>query len=111
LGAKAAQVSDEAFGSVWETVDGLRAALAAAEEGDAGRVQELIGALAATLGSTAGPLGGDDVDEILHDLAADLEDYEADEEARGEEPGAFGERDVAARLRTALARLDELGVR
>jgi hypothetical protein len=104
-------LSDEAFGSVWEVVDGLRAALLTAEEGNAGRVQELIAALVATVGSTAGPLGGDEVDDVLRDLVAELEDYEADEEARGEEPGAFGEDDVAVRLRTALARLDELGAR
>lgn len=104
-------MSDEAFGSVWEIVDGLRAALAAAEAGDAGRVQEVIATLAATVDATAGTLGGDEFDDVLRDLVAELEDYEAGEEARGEEPGAFGEDDVAARLRSALARLDELGAR
>jgi len=103
-------VDDERFGSVWETVDALHTALAAAEDGDAGTLQEVIARLAATVGATAGPLGSDDVDEVLRSLVGDLEEYDADEEARGEEPGAFGEDDAAARIRSALNRLDELGV-
>jgi hypothetical protein len=104
-------MDDDRFGSLWELVDGLRAALAAAEVGDAGLLQELIARLAATVDSTAGALGGDEVDDVLQELLRELEDYEPDEEARGEEPGAFGEDDAAARLRTALARLEDLGAR
>ena len=95
----------ERFGSVWETLDALRSALVAAEDGDAGRLQEVIARLARTVDATAGPLGSDEVDDVLRSLAAALEDYEADEEARGEEPGSFGEVDAAARIRAALGRL------
>jgi gamma-glutamyl:cysteine ligase YbdK (ATP-grasp superfamily) len=96
---------------VWALVDGLHAALAAAEDGDGARVQELVARLRATVGATAGSLGSDELDDVLRDLAGGLELYEVDAEARGEEPDMFGEDELAARLRRALARLDELGAR
>jgi hypothetical protein len=102
---------EDRFDSVWQIVDGLRAALGAAEDGDGGHVQAIVARLTATVDSAAGALGGDDVDEILRELAADLELYEVHDEARGEEPDMFGEDELSARIRRALARLDDLGVR
>jgi hypothetical protein len=101
----------DGFESLWEIVDGLRAAVTAAEDGDGGLVQEIVARLTATMAVSAGAVGGDDVDDILRDLAADLELYEIHDEARGEEPDMFGEVELAARIRRALGRLDDLGAR
>lgn len=55
------------------------------------------------------PLTGD-AWEVLADLAHDLEFYEPDPKAREEDPSFYGDERLQEEIRTALARLKDLGI-
>jgi hypothetical protein len=86
----------------------VRLLLAALEE-PANRLA-LVSRFQTIVWDSAVPFGNEGVDEILHDLAVDLDYYEPNPEWRSEDPSFYGDARFKAEVGSALTKLAEQGV-